>query len=253
MTIKAYLDSSVPIAFAHRGAHDGTGIIENTMTAYAAAVELGYHYIETDVHATSDGLVVAFHDDRLDRVTDRDGLIRERTWSEVRAARVGVDDRVPLLEELLVSWPDVKVNIDPKHDTVVEPLIDVLRRNDAVDRVCIGSFSDRRIERIRRALGPRLCTALGPMAIGRLRLASFGVPVGRIPGDCAQVPPRQGRVTLVDRRFVLAAHRRGLQVHVWTIDDIDEMERLIELGVDGIMTDRAAALRDVLVRRGAWH
>ena len=252
MTSKAYLNSRAPIAFAHRGAHDGVGVIENTMTAFSAAIDLGYRYIETDAHSTSDGVVVAFHDDRLDRVTDRTGLIRELPWSEVRAARVGEDDHVPLLEELLGTWPEVRVNIDPKHDSVIEPLIGVLERAGAIERVCIGSFSDRRIDRVRRALGPRLCVGLGPVAIARLRLGSIGVPVGRIAGDCAQVPTKQGPVRLVDERFVRAAHRRGMQVHVWTVDEPAEMDRLLDLGVDGIMTDRAGTLREVLARRGAW-
>jgi len=252
MTTKPFLDATPPLAFAHRGAHDGVDIVENTMAAFEAAVELGYSYVETDVHATADGRVVAFHDEGLDRVTDRQGLIRDLPWAEVRRARVGTTERVPLLEDILGSWPTLRVNIDPKHDSVTEPLIEVLRRTDAVDRVCVGSFSDRRIARLRGSLGEQLCTGMGPRGIARLRAASFRAPVGRIQGDCAQVPTRQGRITIVDHRFVAEAHRRGLQVHVWTVDDPADMENLFELGVDGIMTDRADVLRDVLRVRGAW-
>jgi glycerophosphoryl diester phosphodiesterase len=251
--MKAFLDSPTPLAFAHRGAHDGVDVIENTMSAYEAAVALGYCYIETDVHATADGELVAFHDERLDRVTNRTGLIRELPWRVVREARVGSDERVPLLSDLLTTWPEIRINIDPKHDTAVEPLIDVLRRADAIERVCIGAFSDRRIARVRRGLGEALCTGMGPTAIGRLRVASFGARIGRFVNDCAQVPVRTGRVTLVDERFVTTAHRLGVQVHVWTIDDPTEMTRLLDLGVDGIMTDRAEALREVLHDRGQWH
>lgn len=248
-----YLDAGGPIAFAHRGAHDGADVIENTMAAFAAAVELGYRYVETDVHATADGVLVAFHDDKLDRVTDRVGLIRELPWREVGAAVVGTDERVPLLEDVLATWPDLRVNIDPKHDTAVDPLVRVIERAAAVDRVCVGSFSDHRTAKVRAALGPRLCTAMGPKAIGRLRVASHHVPLGRYTADCAQVPVRQGRVTLVDDRFLYAAHVRGIAVHVWTIDDPAEMERLLDLGVDGLMTDEATVLRDVMIRRGCWE
>lgn len=251
-TVKPFLDTPLPIAFAHRGAHDGVDVVENTMAAFEAAVGLGYRYVETDVHATRDGKVVAFHDDRLDRVTDRSGRIRELRWVEVREAVVGRADRIPLLEEILHTWPSLRVNIDPKDDRAVEPLAEVVRRADALDRVCVGSFSDRRVAALRRALGPRLCTALGPLGVARLRAASYRVPVGRLRADCAQVPVRQGPVPVVDRAFVDAAHRRGIQVHVWTIDDPLEMDRLIDLGVDGIMTDRADVLREVLQRRGAW-
>jgi glycerophosphoryl diester phosphodiesterase len=252
VVVSRYLEWPGPIAFAHRGAHDGTTIVENTMGAFAAAVELGYHYVETDVHATSDGRLVAFHDEKLDRVTDRTGTIRDLSWSDVKRARVGGEE-VPLLEDLLGTWPDLRVNIDPKHDTAVEPLVDVIERTGAIDRVCIGSFSDRRLDRIRRALGGALCTAMGPSSILRLRIGSLGIPVGSFRGACAQVPVAYGPVPIVERRFVQGAHRRGLQVHVWTIDDADEMARLLELGVDGIMTDRADVLRDVLRRRGQWH
>jgi glycerophosphoryl diester phosphodiesterase len=252
MTTKPFLDSDLPLAFAHRGAHNGVDIVENTMAAFEAAVDMGYRYVETDVHATSDDRLVAFHDDRLDRVTDRAGLIREMPWDEVKQARVGASERVPLLEDILGTWPSLRVNIDPKHDSATAPLIDVLRRTAAVDRVCIGSFSDRRIARVRRAMGERLCTGMGPAGIAQLRAASYRLPARRITADCAQVPPRQGRVTIVDRRFVDEAHRRGVQVHVWTIDDPDEMTRLLDLGVDGIMTDRAEVLRQVLRDRDAW-
>jgi glycerophosphoryl diester phosphodiesterase len=249
-TVKPYLDWPSPIAFAHRGAHDGHDVIENTMAAFGAAVDLGYHYVETDVHATADGVLVAFHDERLDRVTDRTGLIRELSWSEVRAAKVGGDQHVPLLEDVLGTWPTLRVNIDPKHDGAVEPLVSAIERCNAADRVCVGSFSDRRVARVRMALGRRLCTAMGPTAIARLRGASYHIPGGRFSADCAQVPVRQGRVTIVDERFVAAAHVRGIAVHVWTIDDEDEMHRLLDLGVDGLMTDRAATLRRVMERRG---
>ena len=181
------------------------------------------------------------------------GLIRELPWREVKAACVGADERVPLLEDLLGSWPNLRVNIDPKHDSAVEPLVSAIERSKAVDRICVGAFSDRRIARVRMALGRRLCTAMGPASTARLRAASYRVPVGRFAADCAQVPIQQGRVRLIDERFVLAAHVRGIAVHVWTIDDEAEMERLLDLGVDGLMTDRAELLRSVLQRRGSWE
>ena len=161
--------------------------------------------------------------------------------------------QIPLFEDLLTTWPDIRINVDPKADRSVEPLIDVLRRHDAVDRVCVGAFSDRRIARITEALGSAVCTGLGPRAVARLRLASTGVPVGAIAGHCAQVPVRYGRVSIITERFVAEAHRRDIAVHVWTVDDEDEMHRLLDLGVDGIMTDRPGTLRHVLHGRGAWH
>ncbi len=245
----AFLDHPGPLAFAHRG---GAGDWpENSMPAFENAVELGYRYVETDVHVTSDNVLVAFHDESLDRVTDRSGLIRDQTWAEVSRARIAGREPIPRFEELLSAWPDLRVNIDPKHDTSVEPLIGTLRAAKAVDRVCIGSFSDRRLARMRQALGPRLCTSLGPVGTAALKAAGYGSP-WRSPAPCAQVPVRRGRLVVTDGRFVAAAHRRGMQVHVWTIDEPDEMHRLLDLGVDGIMTDRPAVLREVLEQRGEW-
>lgn len=245
-----FLDHPHPIAFAHRG---GAGDApENTIGAFAAAVDLGFRYLETDVHVTADGVLVAFHDDKLDRVTDRTGVIAELTWDEVRSATVGHGGAISRMADLLEAFPDARFNIDPKADASVEPLADLITSSGSIDRVCVGAFSDRRIARLRKVLGPGLCTALGPRGVAQLELASKGLPAGRLQAECAQVPVSVGRITLVDAKFVAAAHQRSLQVHVWTIDDPDEMHRLLDLGVDGIMTDRPSILRDVLVQRGQW-
>ncbi|HEU5149092.1 MAG TPA: glycerophosphodiester phosphodiesterase [Iamia sp.] len=248
-----FLDHPGPLAFAHRGAHRPEGPGENTMAAFAAAVDRGYRYIETDVHLTADGVVVAFHDDHLDRVSDMTGAISDLTWSEVQRAKVGADgDPVPRLDELLATWPEVRVNIDPKHDNVVDGLARVLERSGAVDRVCCGSFSDKRLARLRDLLGPGLCTALGPRGNGKLAAASVGAPIRSLPAACSQVPLEVKGRRLVTRRFVDKAHELGLQVHVWTIDDPVVMVDLLDLGVDGLMTDDADALKQVLVDRGEW-
>lgn len=252
MSSYPFLDWPGPLAFAHQGAHSPDGPGENTMAAFEAAVRQGYRYLETDAHATADGVLVAFHDDRLDRLTDRTGLIGDLPWAEVRAARVRGRDEIPLLEDLLTAWPDVRVNIDPKHDAAVDPLVELIERTGTVDRVCIGSFSDRRLARIRARLGPRICTSMGPRQVARLVAASRGLPAGSFSAACVQVPTKRGPVPLVTDRFLAAAHQRGLQVHVWTIDDPDEMHRLLDMGVDGIMTDRTEVLRSVLVDRGQW-
>ena len=246
----AFLDHPGPIPFAHQG---GAGDWpENTMPAFENAVSLGYRYLETDVHVTADGVLVAFHDDVLDRATDRTGVVAELPWSEVREARVDGREPIVLLADLLAAWPDVRVNIDPKHDAAVEPLAEVIEAAGATRRVCVGSFSDRRVRRIRGLLGPELCTSLGPRGVARLRSASYGVPVGRFEAACVQVPPTIRGRALVDARFVQAAHDRGLPVHVWTIDEAPQMERLLDLGVDGIMTDRPAVLKAVLQARDQW-
>lgn len=247
-----FLEHPGPLAFAHRGAHDET-VPENTLRAFQRAVDLGYRYLETDAHLTADGVVVSFHDDSLDRVTDRSGAISALPWREVAAATVGSDDRIPRIDELLEAFPDACFNIDPKHDAVLEPLLELLRRHDALGRVCLTAFSDDRIARARAEAGSALATGLGPREIARLVAASRHVSRFRSAGNAAQVPLRHRNVTIVTPRFVRAAHRRGLQVHVWTIDDPAEMHRLFDMGVDGVMTDRADLLKAVLEERGEWH
>jgi glycerophosphoryl diester phosphodiesterase len=249
-----FLDHPFPLAFAHRGG--AASGLENTMTAFTQAVEMGYRYVETDVHATRDGTLVAFHDRTLDRVTDLAGAIAQLTWEQVAGARIGTGETVPLLADILHSWPELRLNIDVKSDAALGPLVDTVRRTGSIDRICVGSFSDARLTKVREALGPRLCTSLGPRGVLRLRTASLvgrRRSAGATPGvPCAQVPPRAAALPVVDERFVERAHRLGMQVHVWTIDDPAEMNRLLDLGVDGIMTDELATLREVYAARGWW-
>lgn len=218
------------------------------MPAFAKAVEQGYRYVETDVHVTADDVVVAFHDPDLQRTCGRPGCIEDLTWEQLRHERVADTAPIPRLADLLEEWPDLRLNIDCKADRAAEPLALELERSAALDRVCVASFSDARLRRLRQRLGAQLCSSAGPRELTRLWMT------GRRPSStvAVQVPPGRGPVTLVSPRFVRRAHRAGLPVHVWTIDDPAEMTRLLDLGVDGIMTDRPAVLRDVLQARDEW-
>lgn len=238
------------LAFAHRGG--ALEAPENTMKAFEYAVGLGYRYLETDAYATRDGVLISFHDDKLDRVTDATGKVEALSWEELRRARIGGVEPIPLLEDLLTRWPDVRINIDPKHDAAVAPLIALIKRLGVQDRVCIGSFSDKRIRQVVDAFDGRVCTSPGPTGVMRLKAAAAGWPAWRWRQGCVQVPVSANGMTIVNRRFVEAAERRGLQVHVWTIDDESEMDRLLDLGVHGLMTDSPSVLKKVLTRRGLW-
>lgn len=241
-----FLDAGGPIAFAHRGsAPDG---LENTFAAIDRVIGLGYGYLETDVRATRDGVAVIMHDAHLGRTTDRSGAIDDLPYAEVAKARVCGTEPVPRLDELLGAYPDLRINLDVKAPSALGPLVDAIRRAGAIDRVCVGSFHDRVLPAVRMRLGARLCTSLGPrevlaLRLGRLRPTTAG---------CVQAPPGLGPIRVIDRRFLAAARGHGLPVHAWTINDVAEMERLLDLGVDGIMTDDAPGLRDVLRARQAW-
>lgn len=246
-----YLDHPGPIPFAHRGgAADG---LENTVAQFRRAVGLGYRYIETDVHATADGRLVAFHDATLDRVTDGAGRIADLPWEDVRQARVAGREPVPLFDELLETFPEVRWNVDVKAEPALSPLLDLLERANAWGRVCVGSFSEARVVRAQRLAGPRLATSYGTRGVLGLRLRSWGLPAAlRRSAVAAQVPVSQSGVPVVDPLFLRAAHARGLHVHVWTINEPARMHRLLDLGVDGIMTDHIGTLREVMEERGVW-
>jgi glycerophosphoryl diester phosphodiesterase len=191
---------------------------------------------------------VVHHDAELERTTSGRGRLAEQPWSVVSKSLVGGREPVCALEQLLEELPDVLLNIDVKADSAVQPVLDTLRRANALDRVCLASFSDARLARLRKLGGPRLLTSMGPRSVGALVLSGwlpYPAPL-HFAGRMAQVPVRQGRVTVVTERTIAAAHRSGLEVHVWTVDDAAEMTRLLDLGVDGLVTDRPDVLREVL-------
>jgi glycerophosphoryl diester phosphodiesterase len=257
----AFLDAPGPLAFAHRGG--AAHAPENSWRAFEHAVGLGYRYLETDLQATSDGVLVAFHDKTLTRVCGRDGRVRRLSYAELSAARINGTEPIPVLEDLLTAWPDIRFNLDVKDVSAIAPLPEVLRRTSAWDRVCVVSFSASRLRATRRALGRPVCMAASPLGAAAVR---FGAPRGRDdrtgPGKqwpladwltrsgvrCVQVP-----ASMATPSFIARSHALGLQVHAWTVNDQPAMQRLLDLGVDGIMTDETVALREVLAARGQWH
>ena len=251
-TVYPYLDAPRPLAFAHRGgaAHGD----ENTAEAFGRAAALGYRYIETDVHATADGVAVVFHDATLRRLTGHDARPGQLTWADLKTLRVGGAAAIPRLDEVLDAWPGLRFNIDVKAGTAVEPTLSVIRQVDAAGRVLLASFSTARLRRLRRAAGPGVPTSLSLREVAVMWAASRSGRGWRPPASvaAAQVPWRYGPLAVVDAPFVRFAHRHGLQVHVWTIDNPADIAYLLDLDVDGIMTDRVDVLRDVYAARGLW-
>lgn len=251
-----YFDTPTPVALAHRGgalfpANDG---IENSLRAFQNAVGMGYRYLETDVHCSADGVVYAFHDDNLGRLTGDSSAIGDLSSHTIDQARLGGREPIPRMGDLLDALPEARFNIDIKADAAVDPTLELIESRRAVDRVCFASFSHDRLLRIRARL-PHAASSMSPREVAWLKLGpnaaarSYGVIRGAV---CAQVPHRQGRITVVTRRFVERVHTLGMQVHVWTIDDPAEMNQLLELGVDGLVSDRIDVLKDVLSARGQW-
>lgn len=248
-----------PLVFAHRGG--GDEVAENSQAAFHHMRQIGVRHIETDVHCTLDGKVVVHHDDIVDRTYDGSGKVAELTWDQIRQMRNKAGERMPLLSEVLDEHPDLWFNIDAKTDAVVDPLLQVLQQHNAFGRVMLASFSEKRLKKIRRKARGQVSTSLGIAAVLRLLAAAQSAThpgSWRIPGPhmgvrAVQVPHYQGPVPVVTPRFIAAAHTLGLAVHVWTINDVDEMAELVDMGVDGLVTDRPSAAKNLLLQRGIWR
>jgi glycerophosphoryl diester phosphodiesterase len=248
-----FLDAPLPLAFAHRGGAGTAGNhgIENSLEAFRDAVRRGYTHVETDVRCSADDTVWVVHDATLSRLTGRDASTD--TLRDEELARERLDGRAPLvrLADVLEQLPQVRLNIDIKSRDAVVPTCDLVRAVGAEDRVCLTSFSHGRVRRIRRLL-PEVTTGASSLEVALVMLLparalrALGLP----RADCLQVPVDTRGVPVTTPRLVARAHRLGLQVHVWTIDDADEMHRLLDLGVDGLITDRTDVLAEVLAARG---
>ncbi len=240
------------LAIAHRGGSlTATNVgIENSLEAFAHAASLGYRHLETDVVCSRDGVAYVCHDVKLHRLTGQRLHVGDLDSTQVDELRLDARARIPRLDELLRAHPDAWFSIDVKSPDAVEATCRVVEQLDAVDRVCLGSFDHRRTLAIRQRL-PRVETA----ASRREVIEALVVPARR--RDPAyrwlSVPATRKGIPVVTRRFVDAAHATGAGVLVWTIDEPAEIERLVDLGVDGIFTDRTDTLRDVLVALGTWE
>ncbi len=256
--LDAVLDRPASVlAFAHRGGayHPEIEGLENTLAAFEHAVALGYDYLETDVHVTRDGVLLAFHDSVLDRVTNRKGEIARLTYEEVRTAVIGGRAEIPTLAMLFDAFPDARFNIDIKSEGAVSCLADFLNAREAWDRVLVGSFSRRRLRRFRQLVRRPVPTSATPVEVALFRFLPSAWLADLLTPDFAafQIPHRHGGLPVTTRGLVRRAHAVARHVHVWTIDDPAEMRELLDLGVDGLFTDRTDLLKDVLMARGQWR
>lgn len=246
-----FLDHPQPLAFAHRGG--GLENEENTLAAFSHAASLGFRYIETDVQASRDGVPVVFHDADLARMTGEPGRIGDHDWCNLAQMRTRGGEPIMRLEDALGGFPVTRFNIEAKSDAAVEPLAQAILRCDAVERICIGGFDIDRTLRLRRLLGENICWSPSYRGVLGVWLAGWGLPMTTGAFPALQIPRSFRGIAIATPRFIAAAHARGMQVHVWTVDEAPEMDRLLDMGVDGLMTDRPSLLREVLMRRGAWH
>ena len=236
--------------FVHRGGDEEK--TENTLEAFQYSSDLGFVFMETDVQLTSDGKVVIFHDNDLKRVAGLNKRINELTLKEIKEIDLINGGRIPSLEETLSSFPNLRFNIDIKVDFAVDQTIKIVNDQDAFNRVCLAAFSTNRLNRIRKLTDSNLCSSMGQAEIVKLLFSSFGLNLKTSPGLCAQVPVSQFGIPIVTKRFIKKVHDLNKFIHVWTIDETEEMYRLIDLGVDGLMTDKPSVLKKALVARNLF-
>lgn len=260
MTEWPYLSLEHPIRFAHRGSR----ILwpENTMHAFGGAIEdYGYRYLELDVRVTRDRRVMVFHDATLERVTNGAGAIADWDYGELGALDAaywfdadegcplrGRGITVPTLEEVYRTWPDVHVNIDLKAPGIEWAVAEVVRACGREDSTMIGSFRDRRIARFRRITKGAVATSAGPRLVTAMIAAARAGRTVRSKVQAYQLPYNY-RGMKITPRLIGAIHRADAQIHLWTVDEPDDMHRFLDMGVDGIVTDRPDLLNDVIVER----
>ena len=236
-----YLSLPRPRVLAHRGL--AVGVPENTLAAFRAAAALGVPYLESDVRATRDGVAVLVHDDGLHRIAGHSVAVDEIDWADLRKVDLGGGARVPSLAEALELMPDSRFNLDVKSEDAIEPMARAIRSVGAQDRVLIGSFSGRRRKGVVAQL-PGVAASAAPTEVLLAFLAGLlGVtPLARWAlrtVDAVQIPVAAGPLRLGSARSIRAFHRAEVEVHFWTVNDTDEMARLLDNGADGIVTDRA--------------
>tara|TARA_Y100001970_G_C14259557_1_gene878695 strand:- start:2629 stop:3375 length:747 start_codon:yes stop_codon:yes gene_type:complete len=236
--------------FVHRGGDEEK--TENTLEAFQYSSDLGFIFIETDVQITKDNQIVIFHDENLKRMAGISKEIRDLEFEEIKKIDLINGGKIPLLKEALISFPNLRFNIDIKKEKAVDETIKIINSLNCLNRVCLASFSSKRLKRIRALAGPNACTSSGQMEVFKLVSNSIGINIGIPDGDCVQVPTSQWGVPIITKGFIESVHELGKLIHVWTIDHEPEMNNLIELGIDGLMTDKPSVLKRTLQKKGLF-
>ena len=235
--MNSFLDSEFQ-GFVHRG--DTSIFLENTIEAFQSAISLGYQYLETDLRETSDGKIITFHDPNLKRITGANITISETKFSDIRMRRLPSRETIPTIDELLEEFPDSFFNMDLKVNQIEEKVLKKINSHNALERVCLGSFNSKVIKKI-NSLEPKILTSMG---ISQVIMYKFFQKKNL--SKLIQIPTHWKGIKVITKKFIDRLHNDGLKVHVWTINKEKEMQSLIDLGVDGIMTDNASGLIKVM-------
>ena len=245
--MKDYLNYNGLAVMAHRGG--SLEAPENTIESFKYAIEIGSDIIETDIQLSSDGVPYIFHDDDLKRIPGIEKDFNDLLASEIDELNIFGDFKIPTLEETLKQFPDTKFQIDFKTDEVVDPAIEIINKFPHIKKnLCVASFSSQRLQKIKSKLSD-VTYSMGPHEVLKLLLKSFGIYRGEVGGDCLQIPIYRYGIKIVTKRFVDFCKRENIKISVWTINSIEEMDYLIDLDVDGIITDKPKALINLLASK----
>lgn len=248
MARTSYFDAPYPRRFAHRGLSEHkSGIDENSLEAIQAAIDAGATHVESDTHATKDGTAVLFHDDDLQRVAGVGGKISEYRIAQLRSIKLRNGSLIPTLSEVLSSFPDLYLNLDIKSEGAISPTVKAIEDQRAHDRVLVSSFSHSRRMRALAELSKPVATSASMRTVAMAWASHtflFGLGFRQLTKDidAFQIPPRQGLIRFATKGFIKRAKATDNEIHFWTINDPEEMASLIELGADGIVTDRVDLL-----------
>ena len=241
--MKRYLEYDGLKVLAHRGGAEES--FENTLESFKYSQSIGCEFIETDVQASSDGVPYIFHDDDLKRILNKSVKFNELSSKEIDELQIFEKYKIPKLSETLIQFPNLLFQIDFKTDEVVNPALDIINKTNSSSRVCVASFNSNRLDKVRGSY-PDLCISMGPNEVAKTLIASFGLYKGNIAGDCLQIPMKYYGIKIVTKRFVDYVKSRGLKIMVWTINDVKTFKHLIDLKVDGIITDKPKLLFETL-------
>ena len=245
-----YINSTNIVPIAHRGASLLAN--ENSIESFRRALDLGYRVLETDVHGSKDGTAYIFHDDTLERLTGESLRISDLKDTDIDSLKVNTSSIIPRLSSIIEEFPEGLFNLDAKTWEATTPIVNTIRKMQFSTKVCIGSFNNARINVIINELGPETCHSMGTSNVIKFFVGAHLGIKQNFTSQCIQLPIKQFGISLITRKILKYADQLSIRIHFWTINDPTIMKKLIELNVDGIMTDDCILLKDVMQKHNEW-
>jgi len=249
-TLLEYLRKTDIIPIAHRGASLLAG--ENSFEAFKKANDLGYKLLETDVHGSKDGTAYIFHDESLQRLTGDNKKIYNLRDRDIDSIKINNSTIIPRLSDIFEELPSNFFNLDAKTWQAVAPMAQTIKQTQFQSKVCIGSFNNSRINKILKELGPETCHSMGTSSVLKFYFSAYSGFKLDFSAQCIQLPIAQFGISLMTQNIIRHAKRLNIKIHFWTVNDAPTIKKLIDLNVNGIMTDDCVLLRKIMLEHGKW-